>query len=115
MLWLVLALVPREGDFQFPSGMELHLGTAGQLALRPHLLEAGQGVPGSAALHPLDDQQAVTEGLGRNRGVRVVFDAQGRLHLSGLVLEPAPAPRQSRPAPKIRRGAPRGTNGVPWH
>lgn len=108
-------LVPREGDFQFLSGMDLHLGPAGQLSVRPRLLQQVDSVPGSAALRPVSANEAVTEGLGRNRGVRMAFDAEGNLYMSGLLFRhELGAALPEPPAPRIRKGAPRGSGGVRW-
>jgi hypothetical protein len=108
-------IVHRAGDFEFLSGVELHLGTSGQLALRPVLRAQVEGVPGSTALRPLDDHQAVTEGLGRNHGVRIAFDAAENLHMSGLAFRRVPVDDFPKPRPKIRRGAPRAGEGVRRH
>lgn len=44
-------------------------------------------LPPAAALRPLDSQTAVTEGLGRNRGLHVSVDDEGNLHHAGLEFE----------------------------
>lgn len=108
-------LEAREGDWQFLRGVELHLGAAGQLALRPHFLQRVETAPESASLRPVSNDVAVSEGLGRNRGVRVSFDAFGKLHMNGLVFRREPGGSVAEPhRPRIRKGAPRGSGGVRW-
>jgi hypothetical protein len=79
-------LIRREGDYALLRGAFLYVDGHGQLILQPVLnVPVGGPIPG-AALHPLNDSEAVTEGTGRGRGTRLRFDAQGRLHHAGLVL-----------------------------
>jgi CubicO group peptidase (beta-lactamase class C family) len=111
----VYRLLPRAGDFQFLSGMDLYLGAEGQLAMRPRLTIPLDTVPGSAMLHPVTDTDAVTEGLGRNRGVRISFDGEDTFQMSGLVFQRERAKTGTTKTPRVRHVAPRGGRGVRWH
>jgi len=99
-------LIARDGDFQFIQGLVLHLGNHGQLSYAPVPVMLSGSIPPGAALHVIDDQQAVVEGLGRNKSASLSFDEAGRLHLAGMVFRKQPMPQ---PNVKRRRRFYRGS------
>lgn len=76
----------RPRDHYFLHGLEILLAPEGHLLLRPIVDLPIGGPPPSSALHPVDSEWAVTEGLGRNKSAWIRIDEEGLLHFNGLTM-----------------------------
>lgn len=75
-------VVTRPGDYNEIVDIRIYTADNGQLMAEPTLRSSK--MPLSVALRVIDPGTAISEGLGRNQGMRVTADAQGDLHLAGL-------------------------------